>query len=120
MTECATTTGSTTAAAGTALKSLAATTTARARGFASSAGKALNRAIYVSCYSVSYGVTFPTVLLLNVIPGGVSFATGVADGARAARDYVASLQHRSETAAAPPQETPPLASADSTANGATA
>jgi hypothetical protein len=83
---------------GAALGNVAEETAGRARTFLTAAGKAINRTIYVSCYSLSYGITFPTVLLLNIIPGGVSFAGGIVDGAREAQKYVSGLQSQSAAA----------------------
>jgi hypothetical protein len=101
--------GSATAAlssAGAALGSATGEMAAHAQGFLPAAGRFLLRAVYVSCYSASYGVTFPAVLLVNVIPGGIPLAAGLADGARAARDYVRGLRSRAAEETTPPREPP--------------
>src|SRR5262245_56952677 len=42
---------------------------ARVLGFLPAARRFVSRAAYHSCYYTSYGVTFSTVLLVNMIPG---------------------------------------------------
>jgi hypothetical protein len=64
------------------------------RGFIPAVGKLLSRAVYHGCYFTTYGITFPTVLLVNVIPGGISLAAGISDGARSARDYVRGMRQK--------------------------
>jgi hypothetical protein len=81
--------------AGAALGDAAGEMAGHVRGFFPAVGKFLSQAVYTSCYCVSYGVTFPTVFLVNVIPGGIPLATGFADGARSARDYVRGMRERS-------------------------
>lgn len=80
---------------GVALKDAAGEMAAKVSGALPAAGRLLSKAVYTTCYCASYGVTFPTVLLLHVIPGGIPIATGFADGARSARDYVRGMQDRS-------------------------
>src|SRR5262245_53278452 len=92
--------------AGAALGSAASEMASHARGFLPGAGRFLSRAVYVGCYSVSYGVTFPAVLLVNVIPGGIPLAAGLADGAGAARDYVGGLRSHSKETKPAPREPP--------------
>ena len=61
---------------------------AQVRGFFPAAGRLLSRTVYNGCYYTSYGITFPTVFLVHMIPGGVPLAAGISDGARSAQDYV--------------------------------
>src|SRR5215471_17907975 len=46
----------------------------------------ISRFVYSTFYYTSYGIVFPTVFVLNVVPGLGPVARGVADGARAAGD----------------------------------
>jgi hypothetical protein len=48
----------------------------------------LSRFAYNACYSISYGVVFPTVLLARSIPPDNALVNGLVDGARAALDLV--------------------------------
>jgi hypothetical protein len=50
---------------------------------------------YKSCYAVSYGVVFPTVLLARAIPKENAFVHGLIDGARAAIDLVDEMRSKS-------------------------
>jgi hypothetical protein len=81
--------------AGAALKGAAGEMADQVTGFLPAAGSFLSQAVYTGCYCVSYGVTFPTVFLVNVIPGGIPLAAGIADGARSARNYVRGVRDRS-------------------------
>jgi hypothetical protein len=44
----------------------------------------LSRFVYTTCYTVSYGVVFPTMLLARSIPRDNAAVRGLTDGARAA------------------------------------
>jgi hypothetical protein len=44
----------------------------------------LSRFVYTTCYSVSYGVVFPAMLLARAIPRDNAAVRGLVDGARAA------------------------------------
>jgi hypothetical protein len=48
------------------------------------AGMRLSRLAYKACYSVSYGVVFPTALIAHSIPKDNALVNGLVDGARAA------------------------------------
>ena len=52
--------------------------------FADSAGVFVSRFVYTTCYTVSYGVVFPTVMLARSLPRHNPFAPGFLDGAAAA------------------------------------
>jgi hypothetical protein len=52
----------------------------------------LSRIAYDSGYYLSYGVVFPTVFLVQIIPGARVLASGFVDGAAAARNYVDTLR----------------------------
>src|SRR5262249_56802674 len=43
-----------------------------------------SRFVYTACYTVSYGVVFPTMLLANSIPKNNAAVRGLVDGAQAA------------------------------------
>jgi hypothetical protein len=44
----------------------------------------LSRFVYTTCYTVSYGVVFPTMLLVHAIPKNNAAVQGLVDGAHAA------------------------------------
>jgi hypothetical protein len=52
------------------------------------AANPISRFVYSTFYYTSYGIVFPTVFVLNVVPGLGPVARGVADGARAAGDAI--------------------------------
>jgi hypothetical protein len=52
------------------------------------AGEFLSRAVYKTCYSVSFCAVFPTVLIARSIPRNNAAVRGLIDGARAAIDFV--------------------------------
>jgi hypothetical protein len=52
----------------------------------------LSRMAYDSGYYLSYGVVFPAVFLVHIIPGGRALTSGFVDGAVAARKYVDGLR----------------------------
>lgn len=62
---------------------------ARAREAAPAVGRFVSRVVYSSCYYVSFGVVFPTMLVANIVPGGDVLASGLLDGASAARSAIA-------------------------------
>jgi hypothetical protein len=59
------------------------------------AGEFLSRAVYKTCYSVSFGVVFPTVLLARSIPKENAVVRGIIDGAHAASDLVHEMKSKS-------------------------
>jgi hypothetical protein len=70
-------------------------------------GGFLSRLTYTTCYAVSYGVVFPTLLVARAVPKDNAIVNGFVDGARAARD---AIEGRYQESAAPASEGP--ASAD--------
>jgi hypothetical protein len=48
----------------------------------------LSRLAYNGGYYLSYGVVFPTLFVVNIVPGGTAMVSGIVDGAIAASDYV--------------------------------
>jgi hypothetical protein len=67
-------------------------TSALARAPLQGAGNLLSRFAYSTGYCLSYGVVFPTLLFLNVVPGARVLTSGFVDGAAAADNYVRSLR----------------------------
>ena len=67
------------------------------------ASRFVSRFVYSSCYFVSYGVVFPTMLVANYVPGGTPIASGLLDGANAANDLIGEM--RSKAAARKAAET---------------
>ncbi len=55
------------------------------------AGRFLNRFVYTTCYTVSYGVVFPSVLLARAIPRQNAAVRGLMEGAEAARRKVSEI-----------------------------
>jgi hypothetical protein len=47
-----------------------------------------SRFVYTTCYTVSYGVVFPTMLLVHSIPKNNAAVRGLVDGAQAAMQKV--------------------------------
>jgi hypothetical protein len=48
----------------------------------------LSRAVYKTCYSVSFGIVFPAVFIARTIPKNNAVVHGLVDGANAAIDFV--------------------------------
>jgi hypothetical protein len=58
-------------------------------------GGFLSRLTYTTCYAVSYGVVFPTLLVARAVPKDNALVHGLVDGARAAREAIEGRQHES-------------------------
>lgn len=69
--------------------------TASASGALPAISGFLSDITYKSCYAVSYGVVFPTFLVIRAIPKDNAAVHGVIDGARAAIDLVDGLRPKS-------------------------
>jgi hypothetical protein len=54
-------------------------------------GRFFSRLTYTTCYAVSYGVVFPTMLVVRAVPKENAIVHGLIDGALAARDAVSSM-----------------------------
>lgn len=65
------------------------------------ASRFLSRLVYTTCYSLSYGVVFPTVWVARSIPVDNALVNGLTDGAKAAVDAVDQLKNRQLTAPVP-------------------
>ena len=52
----------------------------------------LSQFAYASGYYLSYGVVFPTLFIIHIIPGGRSLISGFVDGAAAADAYLKGLR----------------------------
>ena len=68
---------------------------AKAREAVPVVGRFVSRVVYSSSYYVSFGVVFPTMLVANIVPGGEALATGLMDGATAARSAIANRKEKS-------------------------
>jgi hypothetical protein len=69
----------------------------------------VSRSVYTTCYAISYGVVFPSVLLARSIPVNNAAARGLIDGAHGARQKVDELYNpalKSSTDAASPALSP--------------
>ncbi len=60
-------------------------------------GGLLSSLTYKTCYAVSYGVVFPTMMLARAIPKENAAVHGLVDGARAAVDLVDEMRAKSES-----------------------
>ena len=63
----------------------------------------VKRFVYTTCYTISYGVVFPSTPLARSIPKDNAMVRGLIDGAQAAKDKVEQLG----TPALPPAESHP-------------
>jgi len=81
--------------------------TARVREGLPAAGQFVSRFVYTSCYFASYGIVFPTVFVASFVPGMGPIASGLADGARAANDYVRDMRTKPATESALAEGTAP-------------
>lgn len=68
---------------------------ATASGAIPGAGEMLSKAVYGTCYSLSYGVVFPTLLIARSIPKNNAAVHGFVDGAQAAIDMIHDMKPRS-------------------------
>src|SRR4051794_11936788 len=68
-----------------------------AEGYLPESGSLLSQIAYKTCYAVSYGLVFPSVLLAQSIPHNNAFVHGLIDGAHAAKDMAEELKSKAET-----------------------
>ena len=66
-----------------------------ATGAMPAAGEFLSQAAYKTCYGISFGVVFPTMLLVRAIPKDNAAIHGLIDGAHAAVDLVKEMKAKS-------------------------
>jgi hypothetical protein len=52
------------------------------------AGRFMSRMIYTTCYGLSYGIVFPTMMVVRMVPKDNALVHGLIDGAIAARERV--------------------------------
>ncbi len=52
----------------------------------------MRRFVYTTCYTVSYGVVFPSLLIARAVPRNNAAVRGLIDGAHAAKDKVDELR----------------------------
>jgi len=65
--------------------------------FLPESGSLLSKIAYNTCYAVSYGLVFPSVLIAQTIPHNNALVHGLIDGAHAARDMAAEMKNKGET-----------------------
>jgi hypothetical protein len=58
------------------------------------AGQMLSRVLYKTCYAISYGVVFPSVMIARSVPKDNAAVHGLIDGAHAAIDMVDEMKTR--------------------------
>src|SRR5262249_31950213 len=64
-------------------------------------GGFLSRLTYTTCYAVSYGVVFPTLLVARAVPKDNAIVHGLVDGALAARDALMDRDSQAHTVDSP-------------------
>ena len=69
-------------------------------------GSFLSGLTYKTCYAVSYGMVFPTVLVARAIPKENAAVHGLIDGARAAIDLVNEMRAKSPSGEHPATSLP--------------
>lgn len=52
----------------------------------------ISRLVYTTSYTLSYGVVFPTMLVVSVVPKENAVVHGLVDGGRAAKDTVSHMR----------------------------
>jgi hypothetical protein len=60
-------------------------------------GRFTSRFVYTTCYTISYGVVFPSALLALSIPSNNAFVQGLIDGSHAAFQKVGDLLGQPES-----------------------
>src|SRR5271168_2411580 len=58
------------------------------------AGEFLSQAAYKTCYGISFGVVYPTMLIVSLIPKNNAAVLGFIDGAHAAMDSVKEMKSK--------------------------
>ena len=66
-----------------------------ATGALPATGEFLTQAAYKTCYGISFGVVFPTMLLVRALPKDNAAVHGLIDGAQAALDLVTEMRAKS-------------------------
>jgi hypothetical protein len=56
----------------------------------------LSQLAYRTCYAISYGIVFPSVLVARSIPQNNALVHGLIDGAQAAKDMVEEMKAKNE------------------------
>lgn len=59
-------------------------------------GSLWSQIAYKTCYAVSYGVVFPSVLIAQSIPKDNALVHGLVNGAHAAKDMAADLKTKKD------------------------
>ena len=80
--------------AAAAVKAGAGDASAAASNFLPAAGRAVSKTVYTGCYYLSYGIVFPTMLVVSVLPKHNPVYYGLADGGHAAQDAVHRMHER--------------------------
>src|SRR5271168_4693370 len=58
------------------------------------ASQLLSQAAYKTCYGISFGVVYPTMLIVSLIPKNNAAVLGFIDGAHAAMDSVKEMKSK--------------------------
>lgn len=62
----------------------------------------LTRAVYNTCYAISYGIVLPTMLVVRSVPKNNAVVHGFVDGSRAASDMVDEIKTKKTNSEAGP------------------
>ena len=57
-------------------------------------GNILSQIAYKTCYAISYGLVFPSVLIAQSVPQNNALVHGLIDGAHAAKDMAAEMKNK--------------------------
>jgi hypothetical protein len=79
-------------------------------------GRFLGRMVYNASYAVAFGVTFPVMMVVRIVPKENAFVHGLVDGALAARDRVYDWQGEMEDGHDEPEEDASLTSENGSAH----
>ncbi len=60
------------------------------------AGTMFAKFAYNTCYAISYGVVFPSILIAKSVPQDNALVHGLVDGARAAVDFVEEMKAKNQ------------------------
>lgn len=87
-----------------AVKSGASDASTAAGNLIPAAGRAASKTVYATCYYLSYGIVFPTMLVVGVFPKNNPIYHGLVDGGHAAQDSVQGMRQRRAALKAARQE----------------
>jgi len=66
----------------------------KAQQLAPAVTQSVGKAVYATCYYLSYGIVFPTVFVASLVPMDNPIGYGIVDGATAAKEAVSDMRAR--------------------------